>query len=82
MGALVDEVRQSNQHERKTLKKGMHIGGKERRINVPQAEDSDAYVVVGPLFEVPALIGRVNVAFWMRRRYLNTQSGRFQTQSV
>jgi hypothetical protein len=78
MGALVDEVRQSNQHEGKTLKKGMHIGGKERRINVPQAEDSDAYVVV----VVPALIGLVNVAFWMRRRYFNTQSGRFQTQSV
>jgi hypothetical protein len=43
MGALVDEVRKRNQDERKTLKKGMHVGGKEGRINVPQAEYSDAY---------------------------------------
>jgi ACR3 family arsenite transporter len=43
----------------------------------------EAFVgIVGPLIEVPALIGLVNVAFWMRRRYFGAQSGSFQTQSV
>jgi ACR3 family arsenite transporter len=35
----------------------------------------EAFVgVVGPLIEVPALIGLVNVAFWMRKRYFASQS--------
>lgn len=33
--------------------------------------------VVGPLIEVPALIGLVNVAFWMRGRYFATESSSF-----
>jgi len=43
----------------------------------------EAFVgVVGPLIEVPALIGLVNVAFWMRRRHFTTDSRDFRVHPV
>jgi ACR3 family arsenite transporter len=43
----------------------------------------EAFVgVVGPLIEVPALIGLVNVAFRLRRRYFATVQGDFEVHPV
>ena len=43
----------------------------------------EAFVgVVGPLIEVPALIGLVNVAFWMRRRYFASDGRDFAIHPV
>jgi ACR3 family arsenite transporter len=43
----------------------------------------EAFVgVVGPLIEVPALIGLGNVAFWMRKRYFASDGRAFEIDSV
>ena len=46
-------------------------------------KSGEAFVgVVGPLIEVPALIGLVNVAFCMRRRHFSSEMKEFQVHPV
>jgi ACR3 family arsenite transporter len=46
-------------------------------------KSGEAFVgVVRPLIEAPALIGLVDVAFWMRRRYFSSEMKEFQVHPI
>ncbi len=52
-------------------------------VSVFGLDSGEAFVgVVGPLIEVPALIGLVNVAFWMRRRYFGSTGPRVEERGA
>ena len=52
-------------------------------VSVFGLSSGEAFVgVVGPLIEVPALIGLVNVAFWIRKRYFAPSVGNLVGESA